>query len=99
MDFVQVQNLCKNYPDTALGEFKALDNVSFVAKAGEVFGLVGPNGAGKTTALRILATILQPSSGSVRIYNFDVSEQADLVRHSIGFVSNNTAIYDRMSAW
>ena len=99
MDFGQVQNLCKNYPDTALGEFKALDNVSFVAKAGEVFGLVGPNGAGKTTALRILATILQPSSGSVRIYNFDVSEQADLVRHSIGFVSNNTAIYDRMSAW
>ena len=99
MDFVQVQNLCKNYPDTALGEFKALDNVSFVAKAGEVFGLLGPNGAGKTTALRILATILQPSSGSVRIYNFDVSEQADLVRHSIGFVSNNTAIYDRMSAW
>ena len=99
MDFVQVQNLCQNYPDTALGEFKALDNVSFVAKAGEVFGLVGPNGAGKTTALRILATILQPSSGSVRIYNFDVSEQADLVRHSIGFVSNNTAIYDRMSAW
>jgi sodium transport system ATP-binding protein len=99
MDFVQVQNLCKNYPDTALGEFKALDNVSFVAKAGEVFGLVGPNGAGKTTALRILATILQPSSGSVRIYNFDVSEQADLVRHSIGFVSNNTAIYERMSAW
>ena len=99
MDFVQVQNLCKNYPDTALGEFKALDNVSFVAKAGEVFGLLGPNGAGKTTALRILATILRPSSGSVRIYNFDVSEQADLVRHSIGFVSNNTAIYDRMSAW
>ncbi len=99
MDFVQVQNLCKNYPDAALGEFKALDNISFVARAGEVFGLLGPNGAGKTTALRILATILQPSSGSVRIYNFDVTEQADFVRHSIGFVSNNTAIYDRMSAW
>ncbi|MEI7461005.1 MAG: ATP-binding cassette domain-containing protein [Pirellula sp.] len=99
MDFVQVQNLCKNYPDAALGEFKALDNVSFVARAGEVFGLLGPNGAGKTTALRILATILQPSSGSVRIYNFDVTEQADFVRHSIGFVSNNTAVYDRMSAW
>lgn len=99
MDFVQVQNLCKNYPDAALGEFKALDNISFVARAGEVFGLLGPNGAGKTTALRILATILQPSSGSVRIYNYDVTEQADFVRHSIGFVSNNTAIYDRMSAW
>ncbi len=99
MDLVQVQNLCKSYPDATQGEFVALDNVSFVAKAGEVFGLLGPNGAGKTTALRILATILQPTSGSVRVFNFDVTQQADYVRHSIGFVSNNTAIYDRMSAW
>ena len=99
MDLVQVQNLCKSYPDASQGEFVALDNVSFVAKAGEVFGLLGPNGAGKTTALRILATILQPTSGSVRVFNFDVTQQADFVRHSIGFVSNNTAIYDRMSAW
>ncbi len=99
MDLVQVQNLCKSYPDAVQGEFRALDNVSFVAKAGEVFGLLGPNGAGKTTALRILATILQPTSGSVRVFNFDVTSQADYVRHSIGFVSNNTAIYDRMSAW
>ncbi len=99
MDLVQVQNLCKSYPDANQGEFVALDNVSFVAKAGEVFGLLGPNGAGKTTALRILATILQPTSGSVRVFNFDVTQQADYVRHSIGFVSNNTAIYDRMSAW
>ncbi len=99
MDLVQVQNLCKSYPDSVQGEIVALDNVSFVAKAGEVFGLLGPNGAGKTTALRILATILQPTSGSVRVFNFDVTQQADYVRHSIGFVSNNTAIYDRMSAW
>ena len=99
MDLVQVQNLYKTYPDFVQGEFIALNNVSFSAKAGEVFGLLGPNGAGKTTALRILATILQPTSGSVRVFNFDANRQADLVRHSIGFVSNNTAIYDRMSAW
>jgi sodium transport system ATP-binding protein len=99
MELVQVQNLCKSYPDAELGEFKALDNISFVARAGEVFGLLGPNGAGKTTALRILATILQPSSGTAKVFNFDVKSQADYVRHSIGFVSNNTAIYDRMSAW
>lgn len=99
MDLVQVSNLCKSYPDSVQGEIIALENVSFVAKAGEVFGLLGPNGAGKTTALRILATILQPTSGSVRVFNFDVTKQADYVRHSIGFVSNNTAIYDRMSAW
>ncbi len=99
MDLVQVSNLCKCYPDSLQGEFVAVDDVSFVAKAGEVFGLLGPNGAGKTTALRILATILEPTSGSARIMNFDVASQADYVRHSIGFVSNNTAIYDRMSAW
>lgn len=99
MDLVQVQNLYKSYPDCVKGEFVALNNVCFSAKAGEVFGLLGPNGAGKTTALRILATILQPTSGCVRVFNFDVTKQADLVRHSIGFVSNNTAIYDRMSAW
>jgi len=99
MELVQVHKLCKNYPDAELGEFKALDNISFVAKAGEVFGLLGPNGAGKTTVLRILATILQPSSGTAKVFNFDVTSQADYVRYSIGFVSNNTAIYDRMSAW
>ena len=99
MDLVQVRNLSKSYPDSVQGEIVALENVSFVAKAGEVFGLLGPNGAGKTTALRILATIFQPTSGSARVFNFDVVKQADYVRHSIGFVSNNTAIYDRMSAW
>lgn len=99
MELVQVRNLFKSYPDSARGEYVALDGVSFSAKAGEVFGLLGPNGAGKTTALRILATILQPTSGTVRVFNFDVVSQSDMVRHSIGFVSNNTAIYDRMSAW
>jgi len=73
MDFVQVQNLCKNYPDAALGEFKALDKVSFVARAGEVFGLLGPNGAGKTTALRILAPKLDPHTARM-----------DGIRNSLG---------------
>jgi sodium transport system ATP-binding protein len=99
MDLVHVTNLTKKYADSAAGDFLALDNVTFSAKAGEVLGLLGPNGAGKTTALRIMATILKPTSGSVRICHFDVMTQSDFVRHSIGFVSNNTAIYDRMSAW
>ncbi|XZE44626.1 ABC transporter ATP-binding protein [Pirellulaceae bacterium SH467] len=99
MELVQVQNLTKIYPDTLAGEYRALDGISFSAKAGEVFGLLGPNGAGKTTALRILATILKPTSGHAKVFHFDVASQADYVRHSIGFVSNNTAIYDRMSAW
>ncbi len=99
MELVQVQNLSKIYPDHASGEFHALDGVSFSASAGEVFGLLGPNGAGKTTVLRILATILRPTSGHARVFQFDVTTQPEYVRHSIGFVSNNTAIYDRMSAW
>lgn len=99
MELVQVQNLSKIYPDHVTGEFRALDGISFTAKAGEVFGLLGPNGAGKTTALRILATILRPTSGQARVFQFDVVSQSEYVRHSIGFVSNNTAIYDRMTAW
>jgi sodium transport system ATP-binding protein len=99
MELVQVRNLRKSYADYQRDPFIAVENLSFTAKAGEVFGLLGPNGAGKTTALRILATVLLPTSGQASISNFDVVSQAEMVRCSIGFVSNNTAIYDRMTAW
>jgi sodium transport system ATP-binding protein len=93
-----VNELTKSYPDLARGEFVAVDKVSFQASSGEVFGVLGPNGAGKTTALRILSTILQPTSGTVVINGADVIKHPDKVRRSIGFVSNNTALYDRMNA-
>lgn len=96
---IEVVDLTKAYPDSIAGSFKALDRVSFNAAEGEIFGLLGPNGAGKTTALRILSTVLRPTSGQVRINGFDVTTHPDEVRHSIGFVSSNTAIYDRMTAW
>ncbi|MGN6135899.1 MAG: ABC transporter ATP-binding protein [Aureliella sp.] len=96
---IEVVDLTKAYPDSISGPFKALDQVSFSASEGEIFGLLGPNGAGKTTALRILSTVLRPTSGRVRINGFDVTTHPDEVRHSIGFVSSNTAIYDRMTAW
>lgn len=99
MELVQVNNLRKSYADYQRDPFVAVASLSFSAKAGEVFGLLGPNGAGKTTALRILATVLQPTSGQAFVSNFDVVSQAEMVRCSIGFVSNNTAIYDRMTAW
>ena len=95
---VQVNELTKSYPDLARGEFVAVDGISFRAAAGEIFGVLGPNGAGKTTALRILSTILQPTSGTVVINGADVVTNPDWVRRSIGFVSNNTALYDRMNA-
>ncbi len=96
---VEVDQLTKSYPDLLSGQFVALDHVSFTVRPGEIFGLLGPNGAGKTTALRILSTVLQPTSGIAKVNGFDVATHPYEVRHSIGFVSNNTAIYDRMTAW
>ena len=96
---IEVVDLTKAYPDSISGPFKAVDQISFSAGEGEIFGLLGPNGAGKTTALRILSTVLRPTSGPVRVNGFDVTTHPDEVRHSIGFVSSNTAIYDRMTAW
>lgn len=96
---VEVEGLTKAYPDLESGQFLALDHVDFQVGSGEIFGLLGPNGAGKTTALRILSTVLKPTSGFARVNGFDVSTHPDQVRYSIGFVSNNTAIYDRMTGW
>src|SRR5437870_3424411 len=96
---IHVENLTKSFRDLRRGQVLAVDHVSFEARPGEVFGLLGPNGAGKTTAMRILCTVLQPTGGSARIAGFDVRTQASQVRSHIGFLSANTAIYDRMSAW
>jgi len=96
---IHVRELTKSYPDLALGEFVALAGVSFDVGPGQIFGLLGPNGAGKTTLLRILSTVLQPTSGSGSVNGYDVATQPSLVRRQIGFVSTNTAVYDRMTAW
>jgi len=96
---IHVRNLVKRYRDLKRGDVLALAGVSFYAMPGQIFGLLGPNGAGKTTALRILSTVLKPSEGSAQVNGYDVQTQPDLVRRSIGFVSTNTAVYDRMTAW
>jgi sodium transport system ATP-binding protein len=96
---IQVENLTKSFRDLRRGQVLAVDHVSFEARPGEVLGLLGPNGAGKTTTMRILCTVLRPTSGVARICGFDVASQPADVRRSIGFLSANTAIYDRMSAW
>lgn len=96
---IHVCRLAKSYSDLHQGSRLAVAGISFDAKAGEIFGLLGPNGAGKTTALRILSTVLQPTSGYARVNGCDVLTQPALVRRQIGVVSCNTAIYDRMTAW
>jgi sodium transport system ATP-binding protein len=99
MGMIHVENLTKSYTDLRRGRFTALRDVSFRALPGQVYGLLGPNGAGKTTVLRILSTVLRPTAGTATVNGFDVVTQPSLVRQHIGFVSNNTAVYDRMTAW
>ncbi|WP_417735425.1 ATP-binding cassette domain-containing protein [Rosistilla oblonga] len=96
---IEVSELTKAYDDLQKGKFIAVDSVSFSVGPGEIFGLLGPNGAGKTTVLRILSTVLQATSGFARVQGYDVSADPAAVRRRIGFVSNNTAVYDRMTAW
>ncbi|MBI5747271.1 MAG: ATP-binding cassette domain-containing protein [Nitrospirae bacterium] len=82
MPSVETGNLTKIY-----GKNRALDNVSFQVEDGEIFGLLGPNGAGKTTLIRILTTILLPTSGSARVAGYDVLSHPSRVRRLIGVVS------------
>jgi sodium transport system ATP-binding protein len=96
---IQVENLSKSFRDLRRGLVHAVTDISFEARAGEVFGLLGPNGAGKTTAMRILCTVLRPTGGRARVAGYDIVTQAADVRRHIGFLSMNTAVYDRMSAW
>jgi sodium transport system ATP-binding protein len=95
---VAVQNLTKTFYDESRGEVQAVDGVSFACGAGEIFGLLGANGAGKTTTLRILATILKPSSGSASVMGHDVLAEPEAVRASLGFSSSTTALYPRLTA-
>ncbi len=96
---ISVSELSKRFSDLKRGTVTAVDAVSFEVKPGEVFGLLGPNGAGKTTCLRILSTVLRPSDGTAIIAGYNVSTNPAQVRSRIGFMSNNTGIYDRMTAW
>jgi ABC-2 type transport system ATP-binding protein len=81
MAAIDVQNIVKKF-----GDFTAVKGISFAVEAGEIFGLLGPNGAGKSTLIRMLTTLLPPTSGTAVIHGFDVVKQADGVRHSIGVI-------------
>ena len=76
--------------------FQAVDSASFDVQSGEVMALLGPNGAGKTTTVRMLTSILKPSSGSARVAGFDVVRQPAQVRHNVGVLTENHGLYMRM---
>ena len=96
---IHVEHLVKSFLDYRRGWIPAVSDVSFDCRPGEIFGLLGPNGAGKTTTLRILSTVLKPTGGTAIVAGFDVVTEPEQVRAQIGFMSANTGIYDRMTAW
>ncbi len=104
-DVTKVFNLTKDQRKIA-GEsklrpksFTAVDSISFKCESGSVFALIGPNGSGKTTTLRMIATMISPNSGIININDKDVSIDGRLARKSIGFMTNQTALYDRLSPY
>lgn len=94
---IEVSGLSKTFSDSKRGKRLAVDGISFQVRAGEVFGLLGPNGAGKTTTLRMLATLLKPSSGTATLNGFDILKQPDEVRRRIGFLSGDMGLYGRLT--
>jgi len=94
---IEAVGLRKSYVDPRRGRVEALRGLDLTCHAGEIFGLLGQNGAGKTTTLRILATILAPSSGSARIDGVDVAADPLEARRRIGFLSGTTGLYPRLT--
>ncbi|MGA3190310.1 MAG: ABC transporter ATP-binding protein, partial [Bryobacteraceae bacterium] len=94
---IQVNGLSKTFSDSKRGTRLAVDDVSFEVRAGEVFGLLGPNGAGKTTTLRMLATLLRPTSGTAALNGFEISREPEKVREQIGFLSGDMGLYGRLT--
>ena len=95
---IQAQQLTKVFRDRKRGEFRAVAGVSFTCQPGQIYGLLGANGAGKTTTLRMLATLLKPSTGTAVVAGQDIVQVPERVRASVGFLSAATALYGRLTA-
>ena len=90
---LEVSNLSKSY-----GDRSAVDGISFDIRAGEIFGLLGPNGAGKTTTIGVIATILRPSDGVVRVDGQSATGELGAVRRKVGLVPQQICLYPSLSA-
>jgi ABC-2 type transport system ATP-binding protein len=91
---ITVTNLVKTY-----GEIKAVQGISFFVKQGEIFAFLGPNGAGKTTTIKMLTTLLEPTSGSIRVNGFDPQKDQAAVRQSLGIVFQDPSLDEELTAW
>ncbi|MGB6947548.1 MAG: ATP-binding cassette domain-containing protein [Bryobacteraceae bacterium] len=91
---IQVRNLVKAY-----GDFVAVKDISFDVEEGEIFAFLGPNGAGKTTTIKILTTLLKPTSGSVRLDGLDPSVQHNEARKRFGIVFQDPSLDDELTAY
>jgi len=95
---IEARNLTKTFKDKKRGVITAVNDISFTCRPGQIYGLLGANGAGKTTTLRLLATLLQPTSGSAQLAGFDAATEANQVRAHVGFLAASTALYGRLTA-
>ncbi|MBP7690842.1 MAG: ABC transporter ATP-binding protein [Anaerolineales bacterium] len=91
---LQTQNLTKRY-----GKFTAVDALSLEVEQGSIYGFVGPNGAGKTTTMRMLTTLLQPTTGEAFVAGYSVRRQPKAVRRVIGYMPDFFGVYDDMTVW
>jgi ABC-2 type transport system ATP-binding protein len=89
---IQVENLTKQF-----GDFTAVKGISFDVYKGEIFGFLGANGAGKTTAMKMLIGISKPTKGEAIVAGFDVKANAELVKKSIGYMSQKFSMYDDLT--
>src|SRR5277367_6276715 len=93
-EMIVVQDLVKNY-----GDFCAVNHISFTVPEGVIFGFLGPNGAGKTTTIKMLTTVLDPTSGSIRVNGHDPTRQQRDVRRSFGIVFQDPSLDDELTAY
>lgn len=93
-DAVEAVEVTKDF-----GSVRALDHLNLNVQTGETFGLIGPNGAGKTTALRVIATLLLPTSGKVKVFGLDIVNDATGVRKIITYLPEEAGAYRNLSGW
>ena len=89
---IEVENLTKKF-----GDFTAVKNISFHVNKGEIFGFLGANGAGKTTAMKMLIGISNPTSGNAIVAGYNIQSQSELVKKSIGYMSQKFSLYDDLT--